>query len=231
MALLVHARQLEHLPVDACVRRDSASCTATDSTVAGSSVQRLSTLQASFKPLTVTIVDRPYEAGRHILNVQELESKIRGKWPGSQVSVEHVEGMNLRQQIALFQHTSILIWTHGAAMADLLFLPQVLQAFALPKALCLALVCSHCLTLTVRMLAGHATDQGIRKLPAPLNNTVLAHGVQLHVPASSIYAEICVHTGTSKCRIADAHLSVVSASAASSALSVLAVFSVLYQQC
>ena len=75
-------------------------------------------------------MDRPYEAGRHILNVQELESKIRGKWPGSLVRVEHVEGMDLRQQIALFQHTSILIWTHGAAMADLLFLPQVLHPLA-----------------------------------------------------------------------------------------------------
>lgn len=76
-------------------------------------------------PLTVTIVDRPYKAGRHILNVQELQNKIKAKWADSVVRVVHVEGMDLRQQIALFQHTSILIWTHGAAMADLLFLPQV----------------------------------------------------------------------------------------------------------
>lgn len=78
-------------------------------------------------PLTVTIVDRPYKAGRHILNVQELQTKIKAKWADSVVRVVHVEGMDLRQQIALFQHTSILIWTHGAAMADLLFLPQVLH--------------------------------------------------------------------------------------------------------
>ena len=82
--------------------------------------------QAPVDPLTVTIVDRPYKAGRHILNVQELQTKIKAKWADSVVRVVHIEGMDLRQQIALFQHTSILIWTHGAAMADLLFLPQVL---------------------------------------------------------------------------------------------------------
>ena len=39
-------------------------------------------LQASIAPLTVTIVDRPYKAGRHILNVQELQSNIKAKWEG-----------------------------------------------------------------------------------------------------------------------------------------------------
>lgn len=84
-------------------------------------------VQASQSPLTVTIVDRVYKAGRHILNIRELQARVLAKWPGSVVQVVHVEGLNLNQQIAVFQHTSILIWTHGAAMADLLFLPQVVH--------------------------------------------------------------------------------------------------------
>jgi len=102
-------------------------------------------LQASQKPLTVTIVDRPYKAGRHILNVQELQARILAKWPGSVVRVMHIEGLDLKQQIALFQHTSILIWTHGAAMADLLFLPQVVLLFCMSHLACV--YCSSCMTL------------------------------------------------------------------------------------
>lgn len=82
-------------------------------------------VQASTKPVVVTMVDRPYRAGRHILNIQDLQARVTGKWPHAVVQVVHIEGLDLKQQIALFQHTSILIWTHGAAMADLLFLPQV----------------------------------------------------------------------------------------------------------
>lgn len=88
-------------------------------------MQVLYGLQASAKPVVVTIVDRPYRAGRHILNVQDLQVCVMAKWTDAVVQVVHIEGMDLKQQIALFQHTSILIWTHGAAMADLLFLPQV----------------------------------------------------------------------------------------------------------
>ena len=84
-------------------------------------------VQASQSPLTVTIVDRSYRAGRHILNIRELQARVLAKWPGSVVQVVHVEGLDLKHQIAVFQHTSILIWTHGAAMADLLFLPQVVH--------------------------------------------------------------------------------------------------------
>ena len=88
-------------------------------------MQVLYGLQASAKPVVVTIVDRPYRAGRHILNVQDLQVCVMAKWTDAVVQVVHIEGLDLKQQIALFQHTSILIWTHGAAMADLLFLPQV----------------------------------------------------------------------------------------------------------
>ena len=41
------------------------------------------------------------------------------------VQAVQMDGLTLQQQMALFQNTSVLIWTHGAAMADLLFLPQV----------------------------------------------------------------------------------------------------------
>ena len=89
-------------------------------------------VQAPIKPPVVTIVDRPYKVGRHILNVQELQARIMAKWSDAVVRVVHIEGMDLKQQIALFQHTSIVIWTHGAAMADLLFLPKVLPPSIIP---------------------------------------------------------------------------------------------------
>lgn len=82
-------------------------------------------MQASTQPVVVTIVDRPYRVGRHILNVQDLQARVMLKWPDAVVQVVHIEGLDLKQQITLFHSTSILVWTHGAAMADLLFLPQV----------------------------------------------------------------------------------------------------------
>lgn len=92
--------------------------------------------QVSKNPLRVTIVNRPYKAGRHILNVQELQAKVLAKWPGSVVRVVHIEQLDLMQQIALLQQTSLLIWTHGAAMADLLFLPQVISVSVLHQSKC-----------------------------------------------------------------------------------------------
>ena len=85
----------------------------------------LSCMQVKQSPLTVTIVNRPYTAGRQILNDQDLQDHIRRKWPGSIVNIAQIEGLDLKQQIALFQNTSIMIGSHGAAMADLFFLPQV----------------------------------------------------------------------------------------------------------
>ena len=99
---------------------------------------RRDVVQASTKPVVVTIVDRPYRAGRHILNVQDLQARVMGKWPDAVVQVVHIEGLDLKQQIALFQHTSILIWTHGAAMADLLFLPQVPLPISVTASLCIS---------------------------------------------------------------------------------------------
>ena len=89
-------------------------------------------LQASKKPVRVTIVNRSYKAGRHLLNAGEVQARILQKWAHSVVQVVDLQGLDLHHQIALFQQTSILIWTHGAAMADLLFLPQVQQASNLP---------------------------------------------------------------------------------------------------
>lgn len=77
-------------------------------------------------------MNRSYKAGRHMLNAGELQSRILGKWADNVVQVVDLQGLDLRHQIALFQQTSILIWTHGAAMADLLFLPQVQLASNLP---------------------------------------------------------------------------------------------------
>ena len=73
-------------------------------------------------------MNRSYKAGRHLLNAGEVQARILEKWAHSVVQVVDLQGLDLRHQIALFQQTSILIWTHGAAMADLLFLPQVQQA-------------------------------------------------------------------------------------------------------
>ena len=77
-------------------------------------------------------MNRSYKAGRHLLNAGEVQACILQKWAHSVVQVVDLQGLDLRHQIALFQQTSILIWTHGAAMADLLFLPQVQLASNLP---------------------------------------------------------------------------------------------------
>ena len=92
-------------------------------------------MQVSTQPVVVTIVDRPYRVGRHILNVQDLQARVMLKWPDAVVQVVHIEGLDLKQQISLFHSTSILVWTHGAAMADLLFLPQVLPSALLVSAI------------------------------------------------------------------------------------------------
>ena len=53
-------------------------------------------VQASIAPLTVTIVDRPYKAGRHILNVQELQTNIKTKFEGRWACSCNCVGFNVK---------------------------------------------------------------------------------------------------------------------------------------
>lgn len=69
----------------------------------------------------VTVVQRPIQKGRSILNVLEVQDVISDT--GAQVQIVNMEGKTLRQQAEILTYTHVYIHIHGAALALYLFLP------------------------------------------------------------------------------------------------------------
>lgn len=78
---------------------------------------------APTSPKTVLILDRPYEAGRHMLNIRSVERAVRERFPGDTVRLQTFEDVPFPEQLRIMSGTSILVMVHGSAIALWPFLP------------------------------------------------------------------------------------------------------------
>lgn len=73
-------------------------------------------------PTNVTIVNRQYHAGRHIVNTEDITNNIQGLQEFANCRVVNVEKMSLAEQVKLYRDAQILVMTHGASIANIMFM-------------------------------------------------------------------------------------------------------------
>lgn len=79
-------------------------------------------VQAS--PPTIVVIDRQWNASRHIININHVMATLKSHYPNARVELHYLEGLNLKQQAMIYNRASIVLWVHGASMANLIFLPR-----------------------------------------------------------------------------------------------------------
>lgn len=80
---------------------------------------------APLAPPRILLIDRPYSAGRHILNVAEVAAALQARYgAAAAVHVAHMDGLSLRDQAQLWGSQSLVIHMHGAALGNYPFLPR-----------------------------------------------------------------------------------------------------------
>ncbi|KAL0019010.1 hypothetical protein WJX79_009020 [Trebouxia sp. C0005] len=77
-------------------------------------------------PYDVTIVNRAYHKGRHIVNVKEVAEGITAMDHVKSTRVVYMEPLTFKQQIQVYADSQVLVMTHGAALINILFMPKVL---------------------------------------------------------------------------------------------------------
>ncbi|KAL3152425.1 hypothetical protein ABBQ32_001476 [Trebouxia sp. C0010 RCD-2024] len=75
-------------------------------------------------PPTIVVIDRQWNASRHIININHVMATLESNYPRAQVELHYLEGLNLKQQAMIYNRASIVLWVHGASMANLIFLPR-----------------------------------------------------------------------------------------------------------
>ena len=75
-------------------------------------------------PPTIVVIDRQWNASRHIINVNHVMATLKMHYPTARVELHYLEGLNLKQQALIYNKASIVLWVHGASMANLIFLPR-----------------------------------------------------------------------------------------------------------
>lgn len=78
---------------------------------------------AQTQPKNVLILDRPYEAGRHMLNVRSVEKFVAERFPDDAVRLQYFEDVPFPDQLRIMSRVSLLIMVHGSAIALWPFLP------------------------------------------------------------------------------------------------------------
>ncbi|DBA92084.1 TPA: hypothetical protein ACH3X1_015814 [Trebouxia sp. C0004] len=73
-------------------------------------------------PYKVTIVNREYHAGRHIVNTQDIAREVNAMEQVSNCSVAQLEDLTFKQQMAVYAESQVVIMTHGAALGNVLFM-------------------------------------------------------------------------------------------------------------
>ncbi|KAL0051177.1 hypothetical protein WJX82_003128 [Trebouxia sp. C0006] len=73
-------------------------------------------------PYKVTIVNRRYASGRHMINSVTVAKNIRRMEHVASVRVIYLEDMSLKQQAQVYMHSHIIIFTHGAACGNVIFM-------------------------------------------------------------------------------------------------------------
>eukprot|EP00891_Asterochloris_glomerata_P001651 jgi/Astpho2/1651/Aster-04087 len=72
----------------------------------------------------IAIVNRPYDAGRGFLNLDEVAAHIELNFPEANVTTHVLEGKSLAQQARIYFNATIIIQTHGAALGNMVFMPR-----------------------------------------------------------------------------------------------------------
>ena len=80
--------------------------------------------QVTADPLTIVVIDRQWNASRHIINIDQVILGLKRQYPRAHVELHYLEGLSLRQQALIYNRASIVMWVHGASMANLIFLPR-----------------------------------------------------------------------------------------------------------
>lgn len=75
-------------------------------------------------PPTIVVIDRQWNASRHIININHVMATLKWHYPTAHVELHYLEGLNLKQQALIYNRASIVLWVHGASMANLIFLPR-----------------------------------------------------------------------------------------------------------
>ena len=75
-------------------------------------------------PPTIVVIDRAFNASRHIINIDEVMTTLIQQYPTANVELHHLEGLSLKQQAVIYNKASVKVWVHGASMANLIFLPK-----------------------------------------------------------------------------------------------------------
>lgn len=75
-------------------------------------------------PFQVTIVNRAYHAGRHMVNSVEVAQKLQEMPQVSSTRVVYMEPLSFKEQIKVYASSQVLIMTHGAALVNILFMPE-----------------------------------------------------------------------------------------------------------
>ena len=75
-------------------------------------------------PPTIVVIDRQWNASRHIININHVMATLKSHYPKAHVELHYLEGLNLKQQAVIYNRASVVLWVHGASMANLIFLPR-----------------------------------------------------------------------------------------------------------
>ena len=75
-------------------------------------------------PPTIIVIDREWNASRHIVNINHVMSTLEHHYPQANVELHYLEHLSLKQQAVIYNKASIVMWVHGASMANLIFLPK-----------------------------------------------------------------------------------------------------------
>ncbi|KAL4422895.1 hypothetical protein ABPG75_009092 [Micractinium tetrahymenae] len=81
---------------------------------------------APLRPVRLLVVDRLYESGRSILNIDSVLRALRSRFSPQQVQLrmEYMEGLTIRQQAQLFSQATAVVHVHGATAGNYVFLPR-----------------------------------------------------------------------------------------------------------
>jgi hypothetical protein len=81
----------------------------------------------AFPPRTVTILDRPHDTDRYIANVEAVvaacQAVLGAGGPQPRVVTFNPDDTSFEEQVAVMAGTGILVALHGAALANIIFLP------------------------------------------------------------------------------------------------------------
>ena len=80
--------------------------------------------QVTTAPLTIVVIDRQWTASRHIINIDQVILDLRARYPSAHIELHYLERLTLKQQAQIYNRASIVMWVHGASMANLIFLPR-----------------------------------------------------------------------------------------------------------